>query len=199
MTCSLFVLNTTLGVIEIEIDETRAPDTARFVRSLVEAKHFDGATFYRSTTLGNEDRGPLIQGGPLAPLFTGTNAPLPRIDLLETIDPTDHTGLTHRRGTVSLARDLLTTGHVLPELFICLDDYPELDAGGRSEPDEQGFPAFGTVASGLDVVAAIAQRERHGASPVELLTGEILTEPVTIVGATIVEATITEPTTKGST
>ena len=147
-----------------------------------------------STTLGNEDRNPLIQGGPLAPLFSGTNTPIPHIDLLETIDSTDHTGLTHRRGTVSLARDLLTTGHILPELFICLDDYPELDAGGRSEPDEQGFPAFGTVASGLDVVTAIAQRERHGASPIELLTGEILTAPVTIVSATI-----SEPTTEGST
>lgn len=191
---SRFVLDTALGAVEIEIDETRAPHAARFVRGLVEAGHFVGGTFYRSTPLGNEDRDPLIQGGPLAPLFTGTDTPLPHIDLLETIDSTDHTGLTHRRGTVSLARDLLTTGHVLPELFICLDDYPELDAGGRREPDEQGFPAFGSVTSGLDVVTAIAQRERGGVSPVELLSGEILTEPVTIVSATI-----SEPTTESST
>jgi len=189
MTSSRFVLDTTLGAIEIEVDETRAQHTAGFVRSLVEAKHFDGAAFFRSTTLGSEDRIPLIQGGPLAPLFTDTNTPLPYIDLLETIDSTNQTGLTHRRGTVSLARDLLITGHVLPELFICLDDYPELDSGGRSEPDERGFPAFGSVTSGLDVVTAIAQRERGGVSPIELLTGEILTEPVTIVSATIREPT----------
>lgn len=183
------VLRTALGSIEIDVDETRAPHTAPFVRRLVENRCYDGASFYRSTTLGNEARDPLIQGGPFAPLFTDTNAPIPPIDLLETVDSTDHSGLAHRRGTVSLARDLLTTGHVLPELFICLDDYPELDAGGRSEPDAQGFPAFGTIAAGLDVVTAIAQRERAGASPVELLAGQVLTEPVTIISATIGEPT----------
>lgn len=189
-----FVLDTALGAIEIEIEESRAPHTARYVRGLVDAEHFDGAAFYRSTRLGNEARHPLIQGGPLAPLFTGTNTPLPHIDLLETVESTDHTGLRHRRGIVSLARDLLTTGHVLPELFICLDDYPELDAGGRSDPDELGFPAFGSVTSGLDVVTAIAERDRRGAGPVELLAGEILTEPVTIVSAGI-----SEPTTESRT
>lgn len=189
MTSSRLVLDTTLGAIEVEVDETRAPLTARFIRRLVEIGHFDGAQFYRSTTLGNDARQPLIQGGPLAPLFTGTNTPIPHIDMLDTIESTDQTGLPHRRGTVSLARDLIATGHVLPELFICLDEYPELNTGGRSEPDEQGFPAFGSVTSGLDVVTAIAQQERRGVSPIELLTGEILTEPVTIVNATISEPT----------
>lgn len=187
MTYSRLVLDTALGAIEIEIDQSRAPRTAEFVRGLVEIGHFDGSAFYRSTTLANDARQPLIQGGPLAPRFTGTNAPVPRVDLLDAVETTDQTGLTHGCGTVSLARDLFATGHVLPELFICLDDYPELNQGGRSEPDEQGFPAFGSVTSGLDVVRAIARRERCGASPIEHLDGEILTEPVTILTASISE------------
>lgn len=192
---SRLVLHTGVGSIEIDIDDSAAPLTARFVRQLVEAGHFNGSAFYRSTTLGVDGRQPLIQGGPLAPLFTGSAAPIPRIDLLDTVESTSRTGLTHRRGTVSLARDLNTTGHVLPELFICLDDYPELDQGGRSKPDEQGFPTFGVVTTGLDVVGAIARRDVGGTSPIELLAGEILTEPVLIINATFVASTpvITDP------
>ena len=93
---------------------------------------------------------------------------------------TTDTRLRHRRGTASLARDLLDTGHVLPELFLCLDEYPELDAGGRTEPDDRGFPAFGTVVDGLDVATAIADGEVTGRSPFDQLRGEILSEPVRI-------------------
>ena len=194
MSTSRLLIVTGEGSIDIAVDETAAPHTTRFVRRLVEAGQFDGAMFYRSTRLGNEDRQPLIQGGPLAPLFTGTSVPIPDIELLETVETTDQTGMTHRRGTVSLARDLMTTGHVLPEIFICLDDYPELDTGGRSQPDELGFPAFGVVTSGLEVVAAIAQRRCDGASSIDSLAGEILREPVPIL-----HATITEQTTESST
>lgn len=193
MSSSWLVLNTGVGTIDIEVRETQAPQTTRFVRQLVEAGHFDGAAFYRSTALGVDGRHRLIQGGPLAPLFTASADPIPHIVMLDTVESTDLTRLAHRCGTVSLARDLITSGRVLPELFICLDDYPELDFGGRREPDGQGFPAFGVVTAGLDVVIAIATRERDGASPVDLLTGEILTEPVPIVNATI-----GEPTTQSS-
>jgi peptidyl-prolyl cis-trans isomerase A (cyclophilin A) len=185
MRSSRLVLNTGVGTIEIRLQETQAPQTTRFVRQLVAAGHFDGAAFYRSTTLGVDGRHRLIQGGPLAPLFTATADPIPDIEMLDTVESTDQTGLAHRCGTVSLARDLMTSGRVLPELFICLDDYPELDFGGRREPDGQGFPAFGVVTAGLDVVTAIAAQERSGASPVDLLIGEILTDPVPIVNATI--------------
>lgn len=190
MRSARLALNTGVGRIEVQLHETHAPHTARFVRRLVDAGHFDNAAsaaFYRSTTLGVDGRQPLIQGGPLAPLFTGAAEPVPHIEMLDTIESTDQTGLAHRRGTVSLARDLITTGHVLPELFICLDNYPELDFGGRREPDERGFPAFGLVTAGLEVVTAIATMERGGTSPVELLTGELLTEPVPILDATIDE------------
>ncbi len=103
---------------------------------------------------------------------------------------TDDTGLRHENGTVSFARDLDGTGHVLPELFICLDDYPELDAGGRSEPDECGFPAFGTVVAGHDVVASIGALDTDGVSPFERLRGEILTHPVGILRATYTDPDI---------
>jgi peptidyl-prolyl cis-trans isomerase A (cyclophilin A) len=136
------VLETGAGSIVIAVDSTGAPETARYVRNLVDTGCFDGATFYRSTNFGIDGRLPLIQGGPLAPLFTGSGDMIPKVEMFDVVEPTTSTGLAHVRGTVSLARDLVSTGHVLPELFICLDASPELDAGGRTEPDSHGFPAF---------------------------------------------------------
>jgi len=174
------VLDTCAGNIVIAVHASAAPTTVRYVRTLVETRCFDGATFYRSTNFGIRGRLPLIQGGPLAPLFTASSNAIPALEMLDVVESTTSSGLAHVRGTVSLARDLVSTGHVLPELFICLDAHPELDAGGRTEPDSLGFPAFGSVSSGLDVVASIAAMETDGASPVERLAGEILTEPVVI-------------------
>ena len=183
-TAAYLALATSAGNIVITVHTAAAPQTTQYVRELAEAGRFDGAAFYRSTNFGADSRRPLIQGGPLAPLFTGSGAPIPAVDLLEAVESTSATGLAHVRGTVSLARDLFSTGHVLPELFICLDDYPELDAGGRTEPDILGFPAFGSVTTGLDVVASIAAMETNGASAVERLAGEVLTKPVSIYRAT---------------
>ncbi|HAP74799.1 MAG TPA: peptidylprolyl isomerase [Acidimicrobiaceae bacterium] len=177
-------IETDLGVIDVAVHLDRAPITAAYVLRLVDSGRYDGASFYRSTSLGRPDRRPLIQGGPLAPVLMGWSRESPGIPMLESIDTTDTTGLRHRAGTVSLARDLGRTGHVVPEMFICLDDYPELDAGGRTEPDARGFPAFGTVTAGLDVVAAIAARDTSGATPIERLRGEVLTQPVDILRAT---------------
>jgi peptidyl-prolyl cis-trans isomerase A (cyclophilin A) len=39
--------------------------------------------------------------------------------------------------------------------FICIGDQPELDFGGKRNPDGQGFAAFGRVVSGMDVVKKI--------------------------------------------
>ena len=60
------------------------------------------------------------------------------------------TGLKHIDGAVSMARgsaDSATSGW-----FICINDQPSLDFGGKRNPDGQGFAAFGRVVSGMDVV-----------------------------------------------
>ena len=181
---ALLRIETDFGVIEVAVHVDRAPTTAAYVRRLVDDGVFADASFYRSTTLRKPDRRPLIQGGPLAPLFEGSDTATPEVAVLKTIETTDDTGLRHQAGTVSLARDLIATGHVLPELFICLDDYPDLDAGGRSEPDERGFPAFGTLTGDTEAVAAIAALDTNGATSFEFLAGEILTEPVRISNTT---------------
>lgn len=177
------VLDTTAGEIALEVLEGLAPQTAAYFLRHVDAGAYDGMSFYRSTTLGVSDGPKLIQGGMLGDVLT-TSAPgsgrQGRPELLHDIETTEQTGLTHQRGTVSLARDLFGTGFALPEFFLCLGAFPQLDLGGRTEPDDRGFPAFGEVIRGLDHVEHIARMETRGATPVAHLAGEILTTPVEI-------------------
>ena len=49
----------------------------------------------------------------------------------------------------------LEPGTASSEFFICINDQPELDFGGRRNPDGQGFAAFGKVTSGMNVVKKI--------------------------------------------
>jgi peptidyl-prolyl cis-trans isomerase A (cyclophilin A) len=46
-------------------------------------------------------------------------------------------------------------GTATSEFFICVGDQPELDFGGRRNPDGQGFAAFGQIIKGMDVVNKI--------------------------------------------
>ena len=59
-------------------------------------------------------------------------------------------GLTHARWTVSAAR--FEPGFLYGSFFVCMRDEPELDFGGRRQPDGQGFAAFGRVVAGHDTV-----------------------------------------------
>jgi peptidyl-prolyl cis-trans isomerase A (cyclophilin A) len=69
-----------------------------------------------------------------------------------------------------MARD--KPGSASSEFFICVGDQPELDFGGRRNPDGQGFAAFGRVVAGLDVVRRIQRLPANG---------QMLTEPVVIL------------------
>ena len=55
--------------------------------------------------------------------------------------------LLHRDGTVSMARS--GPDSATSSFFICIGDQPELDFGGKRNPDGQGFAAFGRVVSGI--------------------------------------------------
>jgi peptidyl-prolyl cis-trans isomerase A (cyclophilin A) len=62
-------------------------------------------------------------------------------------------------------------GTASSEIFICIGDQPELDFGGKRNPDGQGFAAFGRVKEGMDVVKKIQN---------EPTDGQMLIRPVVI-------------------
>jgi len=53
--------------------------------------------------------------------------------------------------------------------FICIGDQPELDFGGKRNPDGQGFAAFGRVVQGMDVVRRIQMSPAEGQALVPLV------------------------------
>jgi peptidyl-prolyl cis-trans isomerase A (cyclophilin A) len=63
------------------------------------------------------------------------------------------------------------------DFFICIGDQPELDFGGKRNPDGQGFAAFGRVVRGMDVVRKIRAATADGqtlAPPVVISTARRL-------------------------
>ena len=53
-------------------------------------------------------------------------------------------------------------GSASSEIFICINDQPELDYNGSRNPDGLGFAAFGMVKSGMDIVKKIQQSPSDG-------------------------------------
>lgn len=143
-----YTIKTELGDILIEVYPKQAPITVTNFKRYVNQANFDGAFFYRSVRLDNQPINPVkievIQGD-----FTGKNNYFPVIKH----EITQETGLTHKNGTVSMGR--FEVGTTAAEFFICINDQPELDYGGKRNPDGQGFAAFGQVIAGMDVVKAI--------------------------------------------
>lgn len=176
----LAVIATPLGSVELSLKETIAPFTARYFVDAVESGYYKRGAIYRSTRLGVPDGPFLLQGGGALATLRGDRPDRAIPEMLETLEGTDLTGLRHQRGTLSLARDLGRSGHVLPEFFICLGDFPSLDAGGRSLHDDRGFPAFGEVSSGIELLDALARSECGGHSSHPRLVGEMLSEPLVI-------------------
>jgi peptidyl-prolyl cis-trans isomerase A (cyclophilin A) len=148
------VIETDAGSIVVALDPA-APRTVANFLEYVDAGLYEGASFYRTVTAGNQPDNPVriavIQGGVDA--TRPTRAPIP-------LEPTSATGIRHRDGVISMARNGPDTA--TSEFFICIGDQPELDAGGRRNPDGRGFAAFGEVVEGMEVVRAIHQRPASG-------------------------------------
>lgn len=150
-------ITTALGAIDVELDPAHAPATvANFLR-YVDARSYDGGRFHRTVRPDTEVRRDVpievVQAG-VDPAHTAEE--LPPVALERTRD----TGLRHLDGTISMARD--TPDSATSDFFLCLGAQPELDFGGRRNPDGQGFAAFGRVVRGLEVVRAIQASPARG-------------------------------------
>jgi len=161
------LLMTELGDIIVEIYVRRAPVTARNFLRYVDENRLSDARFYRVVTSDNQPDNDIkievIQGGIG---FIESELRLPMI-LHET---TKRTGIRHRDGVLSMAR--AEPGTADSEFFICIGDQPELDYGGKRNPDGQGYAAFGRVIAGMETVRLIQQEPADAqmlAKPVRIL------------------------------
>jgi peptidyl-prolyl cis-trans isomerase A (cyclophilin A) len=172
-TAESVVVVTPLGKISLTVDEQRAPLSAAGFLEYADRHLLDGTQFYRSVHPDN-DSNPVkisvLQGG----MADRTKAlpPIPH-------ESTQQTGLRHSDGAISIARRELGTG-TGGIFFICIGDQPELDFGGRRNPDGQGFAVFGRVDQGMDLVRMMWRQPTVGTdgsiaaqrilSPVDILS-----------------------------
>jgi len=167
------VLETSQGIIEIEVYLDTAPVSGGDFLRYVENGYYNGEGFYRVVRADNDPLNmgmSLIQGGRL------DSEPIP--PLIEH-ELTTKTGLSNTEGVVSIARNEPGTGSAA-YFFINIGNNDFLDYGGKRNPDGQGYATFGKVISGMDVVRKIQSMEANGKSGDDVTTGQILTQPVTI-------------------
>jgi peptidyl-prolyl cis-trans isomerase A (cyclophilin A) len=143
-------VETDAGDIEVELDAAKAPATvANFLR-YVDGQFYDGGRFHRTVKPDNQPDNKVkievIQAGVNPEKAKDEFAPIK-------LERTRDTKLAHKDGTISMARDGPDTA--TSDFFVCVGDQPELDFGGRRNPDGQGFAAFGRVVKGMDVVRQI--------------------------------------------
>jgi peptidyl-prolyl cis-trans isomerase A (cyclophilin A) len=164
------VIQTDHGAIVVELESEKAPITSANFLRYVDARKYDGGTFYRaSRTKGVKGAGS-IQGGP--PVRVWRFAPIAH-------ESTRMTGLKHRAGTISVARN--APGTATADFFICASPAPYLDAHPGAPGDNQGFAAFGTVVEGMAVVKKILALRSDGPAPFPVMKGQILNPPVQIL------------------
>jgi peptidyl-prolyl cis-trans isomerase A (cyclophilin A) len=163
-------LDTEAGEIAIAVDLKHAPLTACNFLNYVAAGAYSGGYFGRTVRPDNQ----ATVAVPIAVIQAYPNkdfvvyAPI-------ALERTKDTNLRHLDGTVSMARK--APDDATAKFFVCIGDQPELDFGGRRNPDGQGFAAFGKIIRGMSSVQRIQAGEAEG---------EQLTPPVTIRGAHIV-------------
>lgn len=167
------ILETEMGVIEIETYPEKAPASAGDFLNYVDRGYYNGEGFYRVVRSDNDPRNmgmSLIQGGRLDTEPKG--API-------THEPTSMTKLRNDSGMVSIARDAPGTGSAA-YFFINVGDNNFLDEGGERNPDGAGYATFGKVVKGMDVIKAIQAGKADAPTEEEVVKGQYLTRPVII-------------------
>lgn len=165
------LITTSVGEIEVEVDTVRAPGTAANFLKYVDAGHYANGQFHRTVkTLPdnqptNTVKIDVIQAGADPAKEQSSFPPIK-------LERTNKTALKHVDGALSMARNGPDTA--TSDFFICVGDQPELDFGGKRNPDGQGFAVFGRVVRGIEVV-----RKIHTAPA----KGQKLTPPVRIESA----------------
>ena len=161
-------LHTSFGVITLELDEARAPDSVKNFLGYVESGHYTNTLFHRVID------GFMVQGGGFEPgmKLKATKAP---------VKNEAQNGLKNTRYTVAMART--SEPHsATAQFFINVNDNGFLDHTAPT-PQGWGYCVFGRVTEGTDVVDRIklVKTGRRGMSldvPVE----DVIIERAEVVG-----------------
>lgn len=131
-TCNIAVIDTSLGVMKIELFAQIAPKTVANFKDLIGKKWYEGKTFYRVV------KGRVIQAG-----SNDEHEPLTK----KATVTLEHSDLKHIKGVVGLARDEKPDSGST-EFYICHETRSDFDGN---------FAIFGQVIDGFDTLENIAR------------------------------------------
>jgi len=170
------IFDTEKGAIEVEVDTVHAPVTAANFLKYVDGEFYAGGSVNRAVRPDNTTRHDVeiqvIQ-------FQIDAARRPEQFPPIALERTSVTGLRHIDGALSMARTGPDTA--TGSFSIVIGDQPEMNFGGRRNPDGQGFAVFGRVVRGMDVVKAIQASPTGSTGP---YGSESLTPPIRVIRAT---------------
>ncbi|MDQ2640454.1 MAG: peptidylprolyl isomerase [Pseudomonadota bacterium] len=164
------IFKTAMGDIHIAVETERAPVTAANFLRYVDAKRFDGITFYRAHKVSADGKYAIVQGG------LQNNSRL-------VYKPIAHesplaSGLSHVDGAISMARE--APGTATADFFIVVGDLVSMDGKPGGDP---GYAVFGRVVSGMDVVRAMLELPRSEDARNPVMKGQMLATPVKVESA----------------
>jgi peptidyl-prolyl cis-trans isomerase A (cyclophilin A) len=164
-------LKTTRGVVTLDLEAAKAPITTRNFLRYVDMGRFDGSAFYRAARVAGAPRLGVVEGGL-------------REDPAKLLRPIAHestlmTGLSHKDGTISMARH--APGTATADFFICIGDQPTFDADIPTHDAAGGYAAFGQVVDGMDLVREMLAMPTSPYARTAEMKGQMLDPPVPIL------------------
>jgi peptidyl-prolyl cis-trans isomerase B (cyclophilin B) len=130
------------GTVTVRLDREAAPITVDNFLKLADDGFYDGLTIHRVAA------GFVIQGGD--PEGTGMGGADEDIKGEFASNGWDKNTISHKRGTISMARNMISADSASSQFFIVLQDAVSLDGD---------YAAFGEVTEGMDVVDKIGAVE----------------------------------------
>ena len=147
---TVVAFETEKGTIELEVDAGHAPVSAANFLSYVDGGFFDGGTINRAVRPDNTVRHDVeIQ---VIQFQIARARSRRRVSADSAGAYQRHWAETRRRRRFDGAQ---RPRHATGSFSIVIGDQPDMDFGGKRNPDGQGFAAFGRVVLGMDVVKAI--------------------------------------------
>ena len=159
-------METNKGVITLELDREKAPDSVENFVTYAKSGHYDGTIFHRVIP------GFMIQGG-------GFDSSMQQKDTNPPIKNEAANGLKNDKGTVAMARTNVPDS-ATSQFFINVKDNDFLNHTSPT-PQGWGYAVFGKVTDGMDVVESIetvATANKGGQQDVPV--SEVIIEKVTV-------------------
>jgi peptidyl-prolyl cis-trans isomerase A (cyclophilin A) len=161
-------MKTSMGNIEIELFNDKAPISAKNFEDYTKAKFYNGTIFHRVIP------GFMVQGG-------GMTADLVEKPSRPAIQNESSNGLSNKRGTLAMARTNLPHS-ATSQFFINVVDNNFLDRSTNNA----GYAVFGQVTKGMDVVDKITKVPTGRAGPHQ----DVPKQPVKILSVNIKAAAV---------